>query len=321
MKTLAVALGALLLLGGGTRPARAAQDDPAAPRDLQRLQQDLANLDEELQTVDDRSPDARELRQRADDIRDQVTYLKVKIARQQRRGEEGTGVSTSEIQDVRRDVRALRADIEARAGRSAHDIRIPDGTEISVRLEQPVSSATAQEEDRVRATIQRPVRVGGQVALPAGTEIRGIVRDAVPAERLRRAGRLQVSFDSLYVNHARIDLRTRVVSLESQEEGRETARKAGIGAIIGGVVGGLLKGKTGVLVGALAGGGVVMAQRGEDVELPEGTILKVRVERPVTVPAGIEAPESLDRDYDRDRDRDRDRVLDDDRDRERRDER
>ena len=54
-------------------------------------------------------------------------------------------------------------------------------------------------------------------------------RSAMP-EILRRAGRLQLSFDSLYVNHSRIDLRTRVVSLESQEEGRETARKAGIGA-------------------------------------------------------------------------------------------
>lgn len=303
MKTLAAALGALLLMGGGAWPVRAAQDDPAAPRDLQRLQQDLENLDEELQGLDDRSADARELRQRADDIRDQVTYLKVKIARQQRRGDEGTGVSSAEIQDVRRDVRALRADIEARAGRSTHEIRIPDGTEISVRLEQPVTSATAQQEDRVRATIQRPVRVAGQVALPAGTEIRGIVRDAVPAERLRRAGRLQLSFDAIDANHMHIPFRTRVVSLESQEQGRETARKAGIGAIIGGVVGGLLKGKTGVLVGALAGGGVVMAQRGEDVELPEGTILRVRVERAVTVPAGLEAPESLDRDEDRDGDR------------------
>jgi hypothetical protein len=117
--------------------------------------------------------------------------------------------------------------------------------------------------------------------------VRGIVRTAEPADRLRRAGRLSLDFDTLYLDGTRLDLRTRIVSLQDESGSKETARKAGIGAIIGGAVGGLLKGRTGALVGVLAGSGIVMAQRGEDVEIPEGTILRVRLDRAIAVPRGL----------------------------------
>ena len=120
--------------------------------------------------------------------------------------------------------------------------------------------------------------------IPAETEVRGIVREVEPAERLRRGGRLALDFDTLTLNSQRIDIRTKVVSMQDQDAAGQTARKAGMAAIIGGAVGGLLKGRTGVLVGAMAGGGVVMAQKGEDVELPEGTVLKARLDRAVAVP-------------------------------------
>jgi len=282
MKILTFGLAALLVSGAVL--ARAA-DRPAELRDIQRLQQDLENLDEDLQSLDARAaPQARELRERADDIRDQATYLKVKIKRHQ--GDEGTGVTLAEVDELRHQVRDLRSDIGSRtASTSSREVRVPAGTEISLRLEQAVSSATAKVEDQVRASVLRPVRIADRVAIPAGTEVRGIVREAEAAERLRHAGRLQLEFDTLYVDHSRQDLHTRVVSLEQDEATGETARKAGIGAVIGGVVGGLLKGRTGVVIGAVAGGGVVMAQKGEDVELPEGTVLKVRLEKPVSVSA------------------------------------
>jgi hypothetical protein len=299
MKTLIFALAAVLATGAAT--ARA-EDRPAELRDIQRLQQELENLDEDLQGLDTRDqPQARELRERADDIRDQATYLKVKIRRHG--GDEvGTGVSLAEVDDLRHQVRDLRHDIVGgHTVASTAEVRVPAGTELTLRLEQPVSSETAQVEDQVRATVLRPVRVGSVVAIPAGTEVRGIVREAEAAERLRRAGRLQLEFDTLYVDHSRQDLRTRLVSLQQEEATRDTARKAGIGAIIGGVVGGLLKGRTGAVIGVMAGGGAVMAQKGEDVELPEGTVLKIRLDRPVTVPA-VSVSAGDDRDYD-DRDR------------------
>jgi hypothetical protein len=292
MKTFLWALVAVALLCPASLSA--AIDDQAELRDIQRLQQELENLDDDLQTLDGLpASTSRELRDRADGIRDEATYLKVKIERNQRRGEAGTGVAMSEIEALSREVRELRNDIDSYSARAARpdsnaiargrELRIPEGTEISVRLEESLSSATARDEDRFKATLQQPVRVDGAVAIPAGAEVRGIVRSAEAADRLRRSGRLTLDFDTVYVDGTRLDLRTRIVSLQDEVGSKETARKAGIGAIIGGVVGGLLKGRTGALVGVLAGGGVVMAQRGEDVEIPEGTILRVRLDRAVAV--------------------------------------
>jgi hypothetical protein len=281
--------GLLALALAFTPSLGAAPDDEADVRDLKRLQQELEYLDDELVALEDDSPArARELRQRADEIRDETTYLKVKMSRHQERGQSGVGVTTAEIEDLRRDVRDLRADIQGftQSPRSADiggTFRVPEGTELSIQLEESLSSATAQNEDRFKATVERSVRINDVVVIPAGAEVRGIVQDARPAERLRRAGRLELTFDSLTLDNTRHDLRTRIVALQDEDASKETTRKAGIGAIIGGVIGGLLKGRTGAMIGVLAGGGVVVAQKGEDVELPEGTTLQVRLEQPLEV--------------------------------------
>jgi hypothetical protein len=55
--------------------------------------------------------------------------------------------------------------------------------------------------------------------------------------------------------------------------------------VLGGVLGGILGGKKGALLGVIiGGGGAVVASKGEDVELPEGTVVVMRLERELVVP-------------------------------------
>ena len=276
----------LLAFGLAVPALPATYDDPASVRDVQRLQQDIENLDEELDALEESDPSkARRMRARAEAVREDVVALRSKMRRHQDDGRAGTGVSQGEVSALRDEVRDLRAamDEDRSSTRRAGDVSVPADTEISVRLDEPLSSATASIEDRFRAEVQRPVRVDGDVVIPAGAELRGIVRRAEPAQRAQKAGRLELDFDSLYVDGRRVDVRTSVVAMQDEDGDDDIKRKAGIGAILGGVVGGLLKGRTGALIGVLAGGGVVVAQKGQDVELPEGTILRVRLERPVTI--------------------------------------
>ena len=54
--------------------------------------------------------------------------------------------------------------------------------------------------------------------------------------------------------------------------------------MLGGILGGVLDGKKGALIGVLVGGGgAVVASKGDDVELPAGTVVNLRLERPVAV--------------------------------------
>jgi hypothetical protein len=259
--------------------------EDARPRDLQRLQEDLENLDEDLRALEPGDRKTEEFRQRADEIREETIYLKVKMRRHSRGGSEGTGVSYEEVGDLRRSIATLREDIERSFGRGGErEARIPEGTELQVRLDEPLSSRTARREDRFEASVFRPVRTEGGLAVPAGARIRGIVREAEPAQRGAKGGRLELEFDVLYLDPSRVDIRGRVVSLDAQGDGK-TAEKAGIGAVLGGVLGGILGGKQGAIVGILVGGtGAVVASKGDEVELPAGTIVTVRLDRAVEVP-------------------------------------
>jgi hypothetical protein len=111
------------------------------------------------------------------------------------------------------------------------------------------------------------------------------VRQAEPAHRPSKAGQLDVDFDALYLGPERLDMRVSVSAIEGNEGGSSTGKKAGIGAAIGGILGGILGGAKGAIIGvAVGGGGAVVASRGEDVELPAGTIVLVRLNRPLVVP-------------------------------------
>ena len=59
---------------------------------------------------------------------------------------------------------------------------------------------------------------------------------------------------------------------------------AGVGAGAGAIVGGILGGVKGAVLGAVIGaGGAIAATDGKDVELPAGSVVRVRFDSPVTV--------------------------------------
>lgn len=283
MKRLA-AVTVLLLAAG---PAAAQPRDDARPRDVQRLQDDLENLDEALRGLEPGDAKAEEFRRRAEEIREETVYLKVKMRRHQRRDPEGTGVAYEEVQEVRRAVRDLQDDIDRAFGAGERETRLPEGSEIVLRLDEPLSSRTARREDRFEASVFRPVRAGDRLAIPAGTRVRGIVRDVERAQRPSKAGRLELDFDVLELDRERLDLRARVVSVseDDRREGPGTAGKAGIGAALGAILGGVIGGSKGAMIGILAGGtGGVVGTKGQEVELPAGTIVRIRLERPLVLP-------------------------------------
>jgi hypothetical protein len=259
--------------------------EEARPRDLQRLQDDLRNLDEDLGALEPGDSRAEAFRQRAEEIREDTIALKVKMRRQEQSGREGTGVGMDEVDELRRSIRELRDDLGRAFGAdNRREVQIPEGTQFSVRLDEPLSSRTARREDRFEASVFRPVRSEGILAIPAGARMRGIVSDVEPAQRPSKGGRLDLDFDTLYLDRDRLDIRARVVSINDGGPG-ETAGKAGIGALLGGVLGGILGGHKGAIAGILIGGtGAVVGTRGDEVELPAGAVLIVRLDRPLVVP-------------------------------------
>lgn len=283
---------AVLILSLAFSPAAPllAQSGPeATARDLERLQDDLENLDDLLAGLEPNDSTAEAFRTRAQQLEEDVVYLKVKMRRNPSEGGTGTGVTLEEVERVRRDASALRQDIErAFGGSTLPGGSLAAGTEFTVRLGNRLSSKTARMEDRFEATVDVPVHTDKGPALPAGTILKGIVRSVESAERPAKAGRLDLDFYALYLGPNRLELRARVVQVGPVlKKGPSTGKKVGIGSVLGGVLGAILGGGTGAVIGIVSGGaGVVLGTKGEEVELPEGTRLTVRLERTLELPAG-----------------------------------
>lgn len=290
MKTLAplAALAGLLFLAAPV-PAQTSRSTGATTRDLQRLQDALANLDESLAALDADHPRMGEFQERAGDIREDLVWLKVEIRRHQRTsGGSGWGTSHTEVEDIRRSIVALEDDVNGalrRASARPDEAVLEAGTEIQVRLEDRLSSATARREDRFEASVATPVRHRGIVVIPAGTRVQGVVQSVEKGERPSKAGRLELSFYSIDLgDRTRTDIRTRVVSIQEDIDRGDQAKKAGVGAVLGAVLGSMIGGKKGAVIGVVAGGaGGVLAKTGEDVVLPAGTILTLSLDRELTV--------------------------------------
>jgi len=219
---------------------------------------DLSRLETELDAVDD-----------------EVAYLRVK-------GRRGESVSDKERREVSDRLAKLEAQITGRVNDTGSPTMIPVGTELDLRLQTPLSSRNAEVEQRVDATTAVSLSRGGAVVVPAGSAVRGYVVAVDRATRLDRRGRLVLKFTHLTVNGQTHETTLAITQALESEGIRGETERIGVGAGVGAVLGGILGGLKGVLAGILiGGGGAVLATEGKDVELPVGTILRVRFDTPL----------------------------------------
>ena len=161
---------------------------------------------------------------------------------------------------------------------------VPVGTELDVRLQAPLSSDTAQVEDRFSATTLVDLNSGNRVLIPAGSVVRGVVTGVDKAGRVERRGRLVLSFDQITANGRSYPIHATLTQALESEGIRGEMGKIGAGAGVGAIIGGILGGFKGALAGILiGGGGTVAATEGKDVELPAGTVLRLRFDSPVAI--------------------------------------
>lgn len=172
--------------------------------------------------------------------------------------------------------------------RATQEVTLPAGTRLRVRLDTSHASNTARIEERVQARLAAPVVVNGQTILPADAEVIGHVVSARPSGRVKGRGYLAIRFSEVRTGRgSEYDIRTRTWAREAQGTKRKDAAKIGVPAGVGAVVGGILDGKKGAAVGAGVGAGagtaVVLSTSGDEVRLPRGSTLVVRLSAPLTV--------------------------------------
>jgi hypothetical protein len=74
---------------------------------------------------------------------------------------------------------------------------IPEGSVVHARLVTPLSSATSHQGQDVEAVLSQPLMDGDRLILPQGSRLKGAVKQAQPARRMKRNGQLRIAFSEL----------------------------------------------------------------------------------------------------------------------------
>jgi len=168
------------------------------------------------------------------------------------------------------------------------ELVIPADSVIGLQVENAVTTERAKVEDQVRARVTRDVRVGEQVAIPAGARAEGSVTLVERGGRLKDQARLGIRFHTIVLaDGTRLPINTETIYRDGESPARESAAKIGGGAVGGAVLGAIFGGKKGAIIGSTvgaAGGGVaVAASEANAATLPQGSTVTVRMGSPATV--------------------------------------
>src|SRR5246127_2723146 len=170
---------------------------------------------------------------------------------------------------------------------------IDQGTQLTVRLIDPIDSEKNQTGDTFHATLNAPLTSDGEEAVPAGVELVGHLIEVKSAGKFAGQSSVVMQLDSLTSGGKTYNIQTDQYKKQGSSRGKNTAEKVGAGAAIGGIIGAIAGGGKGAAIGAAAGagvgGGVQAATKGQQIKLPSETVLNFTLQQPVTVVQAVRA--------------------------------
>jgi len=166
-------------------------------------------------------------------------------------------------------------------------IELPQGTVLTVRMIDPVDSQVNRIGETFRASIDEPVVVGSEQAIPRGADV--VVKLVDDKQSGKISGKTELTLDlvSVAVNGKTVDVNTQAVTRESGSRTGRSEKVIGGTAALGAIIGALAGGGKGAAVGAVSGAGVgtaaQVATKGQRVHIPSETRLTFTLEYPVRI--------------------------------------
>ena len=177
--------------------------------------------------------------------------------------------------------------------------QLAEGTDIRVRLLQPLSTRRSQDGEPFRAQVAKDIYKDGRVVIPMGSELRGRVVEVTQGHRLGAHATIRLRPDDVILpDGTAYHLYAQAVS--SSQPGTQTDQEGGIqtkthvakdlaeyggGAGTGAIVGGVLGGPVGAGAGALVGAGLVtthlLLQKPAQAQIEEGSEIVFSLTEPM----------------------------------------
>ena len=175
----------------------------------------------------------------------------------------------------------------------ARTYRLAAGSQVSVRTNVAIDSATAAEGQTFDAQVTRDVTDGdGTVVIPRGSQALIVIKSATKGGRFRGASDLVLDMQSLTLNGRQYAIETAEITQKGKPgvgANRRTAEYTGGGAALGAIIGAIAGGGKGAALGAGAGAGAgVLTQvltKGGSIKVPAESVLTFQLDQPLHVTA------------------------------------
>jgi hypothetical protein len=111
----------------------------------------------------------------------------------------------------------LAAALAAAAAASAKDVTVPKGTYLELTSGSAFDSEHVKKTDTFTATVTRGLWIEGQLAIPAGSTVKGEIKSVRSSREGAKSGAVGVKFESLAVGGHAYDIEGVLVSLKADE--------------------------------------------------------------------------------------------------------
>ncbi len=168
-------------------------------------------------------------------------------------------------------------------------VTVPAGTEISVRLAQAISSASARSGGSFEGTLANALTVNGKEVAAVGSKVTGKIVNAVSSGRLSRPAELSLTLTSITPEGgSETPISTSAWSMSGASHKKRDAELIGGGAGLGALVGAIAGKGKGAAIGAAVGAGAGTAGAAytgkKEIQLAAETDLNFKLSAPVTLP-------------------------------------
>lgn len=164
---------------------------------------------------------------------------------------------------------------------------LPAGTQLSVRLNQPLDTRRDRPGTRFTAHLSAPVVQKGDTILPRGAVCHGHLDESKPSGRLRGRAVMSLALDSVEFQGKAYPVSTSDATRVSKDHKKRNLLLIGGIASAGAAIGALAAGGVGALIGGGAGAGAgtagAAATGKRNVRLPSETLVTVALRQPVTL--------------------------------------
>ncbi len=196
--------------------------------------------------------------------------------------------------------------------------QVLQGTQVHLTLLNGITTSVARDGDPFSAVVADPVYLGGQLLIPAGARVTGVIGTVNPARRFsifRGQAYLNLAFRSIEIDRREIPVQMSIITLEQPHGQSNGKRRQDVRVIEGQVVESKRDIKKDVTAGAIGTGGgtfvgavfshvargfgiglagsaaYIVARKGKEVELPAQTGMLVRLDNTITVPSSAASSE------------------------------